>query len=68
MTGCLQRREQVYHSEFMDREGKKTPEGLLEGDRVFGERVACVRQSRVADILLELGKNIGKAIQGKLDD
>lgn len=65
----LQRHEQVYHSEFMDGEGKKTPECLLKGDWMFDERVAGVRQGRVADILLNLRcENMGREIEGKLGD
>lgn len=56
MTRRLQRHEKVDDSEFVDRERKKTPEDPLEGDRMFDERVTGVRQSCIADILLELGR------------
>lgn len=46
----------------MEGEGKQTPQGLFEGDRMFDERVARVRQSRIAGILLKLGcKNTRRA-------
>lgn len=69
VTRCWQRHEQVDDSELVDRKGEKTPEGLLEGDRMFDECVAGVRQSRIADILLELDCKItGSAIEDKPDD
>lgn len=68
MTGCLQRDKQVYRSEFVNGEGEKTPEGLVEGDMVFDERATGVRQGRVADILLQSGRVMSRTIKDGLND
>ena len=68
MTIGWQCDEQVYHCEVTDGEGKKTPEGLLEGDRMFDEGITSVGQSCIANILLEQLNDEGGAIEGILDD
>ena len=68
MTGCLQRDKQVYRSEFVNGEGEKTPEGLVEGDMVFDECATGVRQGCVADILLQLCRVMNRIIKDGLDD